>query len=280
MALHEAMIGRRPIELPEALPVEVIDSHTHLEAIGFDSPPAVGRAMDRAASVGVAQVVTIADSLDDGIWAGQATEWHPNLFAAVGLHPTRADTLDDAAKQILTELAALPKVVAIGETGLDHYWDAAPHQVQADAFAWHIELAKSCGKALVIHDRDAHDAVLDVLAAEGAPERVIFHCFSGDVELARKVVARDWYASFAGPVSYRNATALREAARVIPTELLLAETDAPFLAPHPQRGRINEPAALPYTVRALADCRGQDLTQVCRAVTDNARRVFGLPKPA
>ena len=146
--------------------------------------------------------------------------------------------------------------MAIGETGLDHYWDAAPHRVQAEAFAWHIDLAKRIGKALMIHDRNAHEAVFDVLDAEGPPDSVVFHCFSGDAAMARRCAEAGFVMSFAGPVSFRNAADLAAAARIAPADLLMVETDAPFLAPHPYRGKRNESYALPYTVRALAGLRG------------------------
>nr|WP_245599583.1 TatD family hydrolase [Nakamurella lactea] len=254
----------------------MIDAHTHLDACGADTPELVAGAMQRAAAVGVAKVVTIADDLAAARWAATAATWHPDLYAAVALHPTRADTLDDAARAELGELARQPKVVAIGETGLDHYWDAAPHPAQAEAFAWHIQLAKDVGKPLMIHDRDAHDAVFDVLRAEGAPPEVIFHCFSGDAQLARRCADAGFAMSFAGPVSFRNATDLHAAAKLAPAELLLVETDAPFLTPHPQRGTVNEPYALPYTVRALAALRGADLAELCTRLRSNAERIYRL----
>ena len=223
--------------------------------------------MDRAAAVGVVAVVTVGDDLSSAQWAATAAGWHPSLYAAVAVHPTRADTLDDKARAVMQGLAGQPRVVAVGETGLDHYWDAAPHDVQREAFAWHIELAKQVGKPLMIHDRDAHDAVFDVLAAEGAPDSVIFHCFSGNSEMARACADRGWVMSFAGAVSFRNARDLAEAARIVPADLLMAETDAPFLTPHPHRGARNEPYALPYTVRALAELRGVPVADLCRRLT-------------
>ena len=150
-------------------------------------------------------------------------------------------------------------MVAIGETGLDYYWDYAPREAQQAAFRWHIELAKQVGKPLMIHDRDAHEDVLSILEEQGAPETVVFHCFSGDVDLARRCVDAGYVLSFAGPVTFRNAVPLREAARMVPGEQLLVETDAPFLTPHPFRGRPNEPYCAAYTVRALAELRGVDV---------------------
>ena len=177
---------------------------------------------------------------------------------------------------VLESLAQNDKVVAIGETGLDHYWDAAPHEMQAQAFAWHIDLAKRTGKALMIHDRNAHDAVFDVLNAEGAPDRVIFHCFSGDAAMARRCADAGYVMSFAGPVSFRNAADLAAAAVVAPADLILVETDAPFLTPHPFRGKRNEPYVLPYTVRALAALRNQDVAALCEQVNQTTMRMYGI----
>ena len=273
---HPAVAGRPLAPPPEPLPAPVTDAHTHLDACGAHTPEQVAAAMGRAAAVGVTRVVTVADDLASARWVVQAAHWHPDLYAAVALHPTRADTLTPDARREIERLAADPRVVAVGETGLDHYWDAAPHDVQAAAFAWHIDLAKRLGKPVMIHDRDAHADVLATLRAAGAPERVIFHCYSGDAAMARDCADAGYYLSFAGPVSFRNARELADAARVVPDDLLLAETDAPFLTPHPHRGRRNEPYALPYTVRALAELRGQDLGRLCDQLRSNAERVFGI----
>ena len=275
--LHPAVADRPLVPAPDPLPAPVVDGHTHLDACGCVVAADVGAAMDRAAAVGVRQVVTVGDDLGSARWAAEAAGWHRDLYAAVAVHPTRADTLDAPARAELTRLAALPRVVAVGETGLDYYWDAAPHAVQAEAFAWHIDLAKRVHKPLMIHDRDAHEDVLAILAAEGAPDVVIFHCFSGGPEMARTCVKAGYHVSFAGPVSFRNARDLAEAARLVPDELLMVETDAPFLTPHPHRGKRNEPYALPYTVRALAAIRSQDVRDLCERVTLTTRTVYGLP---
>jgi TatD DNase family protein len=276
MTLHQSVRDRQLPPPPEPLPVPIADAHTHLDACGADTAEQVAQALSRAAAVGVRKVVTVADDLTSARWAVEAARGHPDLYAAVALHPTRADQLDDAAKATLEELALDDRVVAIGETGLDHYWDAAPHRDQAEAFAWHIDLAKRTGKALMIHDRNAHRAVLDLLASEGAPERVIFHCFSGDVAMAAECADRGYVMSFAGPVSFRNATDLAEAAVFAPPNLLLVETDAPFLTPHPFRGRRNESFALPYTLRALATLREEAVTDLCRTVNQNTLRMYGI----
>ncbi len=275
---HPAVTERPLAPPPDPLPGPVVDAHTHLDACGCDSAEDVAGAMARAAAVGVRQVVTVADDMKSARWVVRAAGRHPDLYAAVALHPTRADLLDDAARAELGQLAADPRVVAVGETGLDHYWDAAPHSAQAEAFAWHIDLAKRLGKPVMIHDRDAHDDVLAILRSEGAPERVIFHCFSGDASMARMCADAGYHLSFAGPVSFRNARELAEAAALVPAELLMVETDAPFLTPHPHRGKRNEPYALPYTVRALAALRGQDVEELCAAVTSTTRAVYGLPE--
>lgn len=274
---HPAVAERKSAPLPEPLPAAVVDAHTHLDACGCRTADDVRQMVDLSASVGVERVVTVADDLESARWAVQAAQWDNRVFAAVALHPTRADVLDDAARAELMALAADPRVVAVGETGLDFYWEAAPHDVQREAFAWHIELAKQVGKPLMIHDRDAHDAVFDVLAAEGAPETVVFHCFSGDAAMARQCADNGWVMSFAGPVTFRNAAALADAARIAPADLILAETDAPFLTPHPHRGRRGTPAVLPWTVRTLAELQKRDLESWCEKLRSNAERVYGLP---
>src|SRR6478672_2666571 len=202
---HPAVAERPLAPAPEPLPAPVVDAHTHLDACGCADSGDVAAAMARAAAVGVRQVVTVADDLAAARWAATAASWHPDLYAAVALHPTRADKLDENARTELEQLAAQPDVVAIGETGLDHYWDAAPHRVQAEAFAWHIDLAKRTGKALMIHDRNAHEAVFEVLDVERPPDTVVFHCFSGDAAMARRCADAGFVMSFAGPVSFRNA---------------------------------------------------------------------------
>ncbi|OBK43221.1 TatD family hydrolase [Mycobacterium kubicae] len=265
---------------PEPL-APLIDAHTHLDACGATDAADVTAIADRAAAVGVSALVTIADDLESARWVTRAAEWDPRVYAAVALHPTRADALTGAARAEIEQLAAHPRVVAVGETGMDMYWPgrlegcAAP-QAQREAFAWHIDLAKRIGKPLMIHNRQADREVLDVLRAEGPPETVIFHCFSSDSAMARECVAAGWMLSLSGTVSFRNARDLREAAPLIPMEQLLVETDAPFLTPHPYRGAANEPYCLPYTVRALADLVNRPAEELAEATTSNAQRVYGL----
>ncbi len=206
-------------------------------------------------------VVTIADDLDSARWVTEAADWDPRVYAAVALHPTRANALTDEAKTVIERLADHPRVVAVGETGMDNYWPgrldgcATPSE-QREAFAWHIDLAKRTGKPLMIHNRDADADVLDVLRAEGAPPTVIFHCFSSDAEMARTCVDAGWVLSLSGTVSFRNARALHEAATLIPAGQLLVETDAPFLTPHPVPRRA-ERAVLPAVHRARAGRYGR-----------------------
>ncbi len=271
---------REPPPLPEPLS-PLIDAHTHLDACGAHTAADVKAVLDRAGAAGVRAVVTIADDLDAARWAVDAAEWDPRVYAAVALHPTRADALTDEARAELERLSAHPRVVAIGETGLDLYWPGrlegcAEPAVQREAFAWHIDLAKRTGKPLMIHNRDADDDVLDVLRAEGAPETVIFHCFSSGPAMARACVDAGWLLSLSGTVSFKNARELREAASLIPAEQLLVETDAPFLTPHPFRGAPNEPYCLPYTIRALADVVGRAPEEIAEQTSATAERAYGL----
>lgn len=265
---------------PEPL-VPLVDAHTHLDACGATDAESVKTIVDRAAAVGVRAVVTIADDLASARWVTEAAEADDRVYAAVALHPTRADALTDEAKAVIERLAAHPRVVAVGETGLDMYWPGkldgcAEPATQRDAFAWHIDLAKRTGKPLMIHNRDADADVLDVLTAEGAPDTVIFHCFSSDADMARTCVASGWLLSLSGTVSFRNATALREAASLIPAQQMLVETDAPFLTPHPYRGAPNEPYCLPYTVRALAELLDRPAEDIAQETTSTAERAYGL----
>jgi TatD DNase family protein len=265
---------------PEPLGVPTVDAHTHLDACGCVDAADVAAVLDRAAAVGVTRVVTVADDLASARWVVEAAHWDDRVAAAVALHPTRtASVTDPASDKALAEierLAADPRVVAVGETGLDHFWEYSPWDAQERAFRWHIDLAKRLGKPLMIHDRDAHADVLRVLDEEGAPDTVVFHCFSGDAALARTCVDAGYVLSFAGPVTFKNAVALREAAALVPDGQFLVETDAPFLTPHPHRGRANEPYCLPWTVRGLAAVREQPVERVADSARRAAEAVFRL----
>ncbi len=265
-----------PLPVPPRLPEPIVDAHTHLDACGAKDAADVAALVDRAALAGVTRVVTVADDLAAARWAAAAATWDERVYAAVAVHPTRTAAFSDADRAEVEELARGPRVVAVGETGLDYYWDYSPPAAQQEAFRWHIDLAKRLGKPLMVHDRDAHEDIYRILEEEGPPRTVVFHCFSGDAEFARRCADRGYVLSFAGTVTFRNARALREAVRHVPTYQLLVETDAPFLAPHPYRGRPNEPLGAAYTIDDIAQLRAQNLGELCAAVNANAERIFRL----
>ena len=267
---------RPPPPPPEPLPAATVDAHTHLDACGATTPELLAAAMDRAAAVGVTRAVTVADDLASARWVVDAATWDDRVAAAVALHPTRTAAVTDDDLAEIERLAAHPRAVAVGESGLDYYWDFSPPDAQQRAFRWHIALAKRLGKPLMVHDREAHADILRILAEEGPPATVVFHCFSGDAAMARECVDAGYVLSFAGPVTFKNAPALREAAALVPDNQLLVETDAPFLTPHPHRGRANEPFCLPWTVRALAAVRGVTDERLASCARRNAERVFRL----
>ncbi|MCU1592481.1 MAG: AraC family transcriptional regulator [Frankiales bacterium] len=260
---------------PEPLAVHVLDSHCHLDIVGGD----VGAQLEAARAVGIDTVVQIGIDVESSQLSAKIAEQYDDIWAAVALHPNEAGrgaATPDALAEI-ERLAALPQVKAVGETGLDHFRTGEDGRgPQEDSFRAHIAIAKRTNTALVIHDRDAHDDVLRVLAEEGAPERVVFHCFSGDAAMARTCADRGYWMSFAGNITFKNAGALREAATVAPADLLLVETDAPFLTPMPYRGRPNASYLVPLTMRALAEIRSDDLDALCAAVAANGRRAFAL----
>ena len=263
--------------LPEALPVDVLDSHAHLDLMDGN----VDSALAAARSVGIATVVQVGVDLASSRWSADVAARHDDVHAAVALHPNEAGrgaATDEALREV-EALAALPQVRAVGETGLDHFRTESPEgrRMQEESFRAHIAIAKRTGTALVIHDRDAHDEVLRVLLDEGPPDRVVFHCFSGGLELARACAEHGFCMSFAGPVTFKPNDELRAAARSAPLELLLVETDAPFLTPMPFRGRPNAPYLVPLTVRSLAATRGADLAELCTAIAENGRRTFAAP---
>lgn len=268
----------------EPLAVPVFDAHTHLDAMAQRAGVAaddafVAQSMADARAAGVLAAITVGDTVASSRWCVAAAQAHPDVYAAVAVHPTEIDGLDDAGYTELEFLARDPRVVAVGETGLDYHWQRTAPAEQQEHFRRHIDLAKRVGKPLMIHDRDAHRDVLDILRAEGAPEQVVFHAFSGDAAMARECVEAGYTLSFPGVVTFRNAPTLREAAAVVPAEHLLVETDAPFLTPHPLRGRPNAPRLLPLTVRGLAAATGLDPDTLCSAVVANGRRIFGIELP-
>jgi TatD DNase family protein len=271
-------------ELPEPLPVAVVDSHCHLDIRDGDEWLGVDEALARAKAVGVRGIVQVGCDLPSARWSVATAKAYADIVATVALHPNEAPeiqatqgrkALEDAWAEI-DALAADPSVRAIGETGLD-YFRTGPEgrEVQEESFRRHLEMAKKHNKALMIHDRDAHDDVVRVLDSEGAPDVVVFHCFSGGPELARVCAERGWVMSFAGTVTFKNAANLRSALAVAPSDLVLVETDAPFLTPTPFRGRPNASYMIPHTLRAMAEVKAEDVEVLAAHVESTATRVFG-----
>ena len=278
---HNRDLDRKPGPIPAPLNSKTVDSHAHLELIHNSEPdsPLIKQTLDEAAAVGVDRVVQVGYSAEQSIWSVKCAEsFVGRVLAAVALHPNEAPVVDDLEKdlKVIEELASHPRVRAIGETGLDFFRTAEDLQEkQKYSFRRHIKIAKDHNKALVIHDRDAHRAVLDLLIEEGAPSNTIFHCYSGDAAMAKECISNKYVLSFAGTVTFKNAPELREAVALVPIELLLVETDSPFLAPMPNRGALNTPAQIPNTLRAIADVRGESADYLAAAISENAERIFG-----
>ena len=278
---HNRDLDRTPAPQPEALPVPTVDAHAHLEIVTNAAPDSeeVRKVLDDARDAGVDRVVQVGYSAEQSQWCVDAADhWKGRVLAAVALHPNEAPVVEDLEHDwsIIAKLAEHPRVRAIGETGLD-YFRTPPElrQRQQESFRWHIELAKKHKKALVIHDRDSHDDVLSVLLEVGAPEQTIFHCFSGDLEMAKICIERGYILSFAGTVTFKNAPQLREAVKIVPADQLLVETDSPFLAPSPHRGALNTPAQIANIVRAMADERNVSDVELATTLSNNAERIFG-----
>jgi TatD DNase family protein len=274
--------GRPPV--PEPLPHPVVDNHCHLDIRRDRDEPVwpVREAIDAAAAVGVRRIVQIGCDLPGARWAVEAAKEHAELVAGVALHPNEAPRLAEAgmleaAWAEIEQLAgAHPGVRAVGETGLDAFRTGEEGRVvQVESFRWHIDLAKRLDKTLVIHDRDTHDEILEVIDSEGAPEHWVMHCFSGDGAFARACLDRGAYLSFAGTVTFKNAEPQREALRLAPSDRILVETDAPYLTPTPHRGRVNASYLVPLTVRRMAEERGADLGELCAAIDANTDAAFG-----
>jgi len=266
---------------PEPLAVPVYDNHAHLEIADGDEALTLDEQLERAGAVGVIGVVQAGGDVDSSRWSAWAAASHPGVLAAVAIHPNEAPSYEaagelDAAIGVIDELAAQPRVRAIGETGLDFFRteaDGLPAQFRS--FEAHIDLAKQHDIAMQIHDRDAHDAVLETLQRVGAPDRTVFHCFSGDAEMARIAADAGYYLSFAGNLTFKNAQNLRDALAVTPRERILVETDAPFLTPIPHRGQPNAPYLVPLTVRFMAAELDADLDELCAQLAANTLEVYG-----
>jgi len=277
---HNRDLDRQPAPLPEPLNVKCVDTHAHIEIITNSAPdaPEIGKVLADAKSVGIDRIVQVGYSAEQSEWGVKLAEHWPNVLAAVALHPNEAPVVEDLEADLLKieKLATHPRVRAIGETGLDFFrTEPALQERQKYSFRRHIELAKKVDKALVIHDRDAHRAVLDLLIEEGAPEKTIFHCYSGDAEMARECIENGYILSFAGTITFKNAPALREAVKLVPVDQLLVETDSPFLAPMPHRGSLNTPAQIPTILRFMAEERGDDVDKLANAISNNCERLFG-----
>ena len=278
-AAGERDLTRPP--LPERLPVPIYDNHTHLE---FEDGLEVldpSDSLERAERVGVAGVVQVGTDLETSRWSAEMAASDPRVLAAVALHPNEAPKLFaqgllSAHLSEISRLASQPRVRAVGETGLDFFRTGEDgREAQIESFEAHIDIAKGNGLALQIHDRDAHDAVVSTLKRIGAPERTVFHCFSGDAELAKICNDHGWYMSFSGTSTFKNAQGLRDALAVAKPELVLIETDAPFLTPEPFRGRPNAPYLMPHTVRRMAEALGEPLEELCARLAANTEKVYG-----
>jgi TatD DNase family protein len=272
--------------LPEPLVVPIYDNHTHLDPgpaheSQFDRMPDYREQLDNAALAGVAGVVQVGGDIESSIWSAEHAAREPRMLAAVAIHPNEAPRYEaagrlDEALAVIADLASQPRVCAIGETGLDFFRTGPEgHAAQFRSFEAHIEIAKANDLALQIHDRDAHDEVIETLLRVGAPPRTVFHCFSGDAAMAAVCAENGWYLSFSGTVTFKNSDPLREALSATPRELLLIETDAPFLTPSPHRGRPNAPYLLPVTLRFMAEHLNTSAADLAAQLTTNTELVYG-----
>src|SRR5437764_2662649 len=280
---------------PSPLPRPAVDSHTHLDMIDFaggpggrfPEPSRIAQVVAAARAAGIVRMVTVGTDLETSRWSARCAAEHDAVYAAVAVHPNETQAVSaevgtgapapgsPAADEVLAgieELAARPRVVAVGETGLDYYRHHAEPGVQRWWFREHITIAKRTGKALMIHDREAHADILRILAEEGPPDRVVFHCFSGDVAMAKQCAEAGYVMSFAGNVTFANAQPLRDAAAAAPADPILAETDAPFLTPVPNRGKANTPAMVAHTIRFLADLKQIPVAELCALITATGER--------
>lgn len=276
--------GRKDLRYPaapEPLTVPVYDNHAHLEITDGVEPLSLKEQLDRAGAVGIAGVVQASGDIESSRWAVDAAASDPRVLAAVAIHPNDAPVYAEAGELdlaigVIDELAAHPRVRAIGETGLDFFRTGPEgHAAQFESFEAHIALAKKHDVAMQIHDRDAHDAVLDTLARVGAPAKTVFHCFSGEDAMARICADAGYYLSFAGNVTFKNAQHLRDALHVAPLDRILVETDAPFLTPVPLRGRPNAPYLVPITLRFMAAELNLEVDELAAQIAENTLRVYG-----
>jgi TatD DNase family protein len=276
---NEDVVPRPAIPAPEPLPSPAFDGHCHLDMMERPVP----EVLEAARAAGIERVITVGVDLESSRWSARCAEEYAGVYAAVAIHPndTAAATNGGgaaAAEDVLAEietLAGLPRVRAVGETGLDYYRDHSDPELQREWFRAHIGIAKRTGKVLMIHDREAHEDVLRILAEEGPPDKVVFHCFSGDERMAKRCAEAGYVMSFAGNLTFASAQNLRDAAAAAPAGLVLVETDAPFLTPVPHRGKPNSPALVSLTARRLAEVKGMDLAELCATMTATGERMYG-----
>jgi TatD DNase family protein len=258
--------------------MRLIDTHAHLDFPKFEED--FDDMLARAREAGVEEIVTIGASrgLESNHRALAIADRYAHIYASVGVHPHDAKIVDEAAVATIEALAAHPKVVAIGETGLDYHYDNSPREEQRAAFRSFIQLARRLGKPIIVHTRDADEDTIQILSDEGAEEvGGIIHCFSSGPWLAERALALDFHLSFSGIVTFKSAKSIQEVARTAPLDRILVETDAPFLAPMPHRGKRNEPSFVAHICAFIAALRGMDAEDLADAATANARRLYALP---
>ncbi|MCD7036633.1 TatD family hydrolase [Metabacillus sp. GX 13764] len=253
----------------------LFDTHAHLNDLQYEDD--LLEVMNRAREEGVENIVVVGFDRPTIVKAMELTETYDFIYAAVGWHPVDAIDMTDDDLNWIKELASHPKVVALGEMGLDYHWDKSPKDVQKEVFKKQIALAKEVKLPIIIHNRDATQDVLDILQSEGAEEvGGIMHCFTGSVEVARQCIDMNFYISLGGPVTFKNAKKPKEVAAEIPLDKLLIETDCPYLAPHPLRGKRNEPSYIRYVAEEIANLRGMTADEVGSQTTENAKKFFGI----
>ncbi|MBI4682472.1 MAG: YchF/TatD family DNA exonuclease [Nitrospirae bacterium] len=252
----------------------LIDTHCHLEMDAFDDDRA--DVVKRAEEAGIRYLINAGSDRDGNIRGLEVSKEFPNVYASVGIHPHDAKTLDESLYKEVKKWAKEPKVIAIGEIGLDYHYLHSPKGVQIEAFRRQLALAKELGLPVIVHSREAKNDTMRVLREETADTLGVLHCFSGDIDMAKKAMELGFYISIAGPVTFRNAAELREVAKFVPDDFLLIETDAPYLSPVPLRGKRNEPSFLKYTAKVVADLRGVGISDLARITTHNAMRLFKI----
>jgi TatD DNase family protein len=253
----------------------LFDTHAHLNATQFNED--VGEVIERARAEGVSHIVVVGFDRPTIARAMELAEGYDFIYAAVGWHPVDAIDMTDDDLSMIEKLASHPKVVALGEMGLDYYWDKSPKDIQKEVFRKQIRLAKKVKLPIIIHNREATADIIEILREENAAEvGGIMHCFSGSLEVARQCIEMNFYISFGGPVTFKNAKKPKEVAKEIPLEHLLIETDCPYLTPHPFRGKRNEPSYVKYVAEAIAELKGISWEEVAQKTSDNAKRLFGM----